>query len=320
MDADTIDRLACLTPDPKSLVSKNMSRVDQAVIGGQGVKRFLCGYVNVAVGWYFATEFARIGRFPLHMVGKDEWVFKAYLMRKDPKRFHNQHIADAFCLATIPEGQNMGDSIRGMIIAGCKGKLTPDEHLEGVARSLGTHVDTVKAFEVLFYNVLDRWRESLIIGKRIYPEGRGVEMQEGYFQNTPIADLIARAGYNYQDPNMVSYMAGIGDMNYMSTLAGRSDREDFLERMLMGNGLMLMHMGGSNARGPGLSRATAMLTASRQAGPKVEEPATSSIFALIKDQLNSNADKQRAQKLAIARRDAGVKVIDAETVPAQESR
>lgn len=296
--AVTIERLAGFLPNARTSVH------DQSGIDSQAVQSFVARYANVAVGWSFATEFARLGRFPVTMYGKDAWVHRAFMMRAQPKRFHNKHIADAHCLATHPSGRTQGESIKALLLSACVSGGA-DAHIARVAKSARVPKKTVEAFEVLFYNVMDRWEDHLFIANTVYPETRGVELQEDYFRSTSIFDLLKRAGHNYQDPEMIEYMIGIGDKTYMSKLSGRKDREDQLERFLMGNGMLIASGGGVNSRSPGLGRTTALMTASRQAGPKVEDPAIVGIGAYIADQFMNARRSQQAHALRIAREDAG---------------
>ncbi len=121
----------------------------------------------------------------------------------------------------------------------------------------------MEAFEILFFNVLDRHEDGLYLSHIVYPEGRLVEFDENYFANTPDCDLILRAGYNHRDVDLVAQLVGMGDSSYVTELGARRDHEAELERQFMGNALVMGQSGLLNQRSAGMQRAVALLAARR---------------------------------------------------------
>lgn len=224
-------------------------------------------YINSALGWHISRAFARARlRFPLAMPGRDQWVFSAYLMHLDPVAFHRREVETAF---RISQQAGLSGKLKAMLMAGLGSPV--DAHLNLVAEKTGIPRRTVEAFEILFFNVLDRHQDGLYLSNLAYPEGRQVELDEGYLETTPIEDLILRAAYNYRDIDLVLRLAGMTEADCMKELTALRDGEAELEARIFGNALLIAQTGNLNQPSVGLQRATQLLTSGRSRKDKPAE-------------------------------------------------
>jgi hypothetical protein len=287
VNAYTIDLLASMSPEWTT-------KIERAGLLGQQRRfsplhdtardRFLAKYIQTNYGWYIALQFANRGmEFPLMLQGRDLWVHKAYLLRMDPWKNYDQHVVEAYHLAQFVNGApNLRQHLKAMLLA-----FRPDgnaeTHLREVSLKTGVSVGTLDAFEVLFFNVIDRRSDALYLAQEVYPNTRLVEFDEHYLRNSTHEDLIKRVAYNHRDMDLTAYLSGIGDHTYLRKLAASNDRESELTRFLMGNGLILAHTSLLNQRNVGVSRALTLLAASRQSGADKEEPTLTGIVPIYSE-------------------------------------
>jgi len=311
MDAHTIDLLSALDPESP------MPHV-QTTTGGMSADRrwsplhdgardrFLSKYIRTGFGYYIALQFANRGMpFPIHLMGRDQWVFKAYLMRLDPWENFDRHVAEAYHLAQyVKDSPNLSQHLKAMLMA-FDGDCTPESHIAEVARRTGVSYSTIDAFEVLFFNVIDRREDALYLAREVYPDTRLVEFDEQYLRNSSHADLIKRVAYNHKNMDLTAYLAGIGDHTYLKKLAASDNREAELTRYLMGNGLILAHTSLLNQKSVGMSRVSNLLAASRQGGNDQEEPTVGGIVPLFSGALQQALNINERQVIDQMHRDEG---------------
>ena len=281
MDAYTIDQIASLMP---SSSSPHMTAATASMhFGGSDVharaaESFIAQYMRPAFGWNAAITFAQArAPFPIPLVGRDHWVYRAYLFQLDPDKFFDKVVAMAWHMQHQQEGDvSLASKLQAMILSyKCTSTNPADktrllyEHLRFIADFLGIPYEVVEAYEILFFNVIDRKDDALFIAHEVYPGTRFVEFQETYFTHTSLRDLVRRAGYNHRDTQMTAYLLGIGDRKFISELASRPDREEELSKHFMGNGLIMARANLLNHRSIGLSRATTLMAAARQSGQVV---------------------------------------------------
>lgn len=255
MDAKLVQRLVSRDPGHSSWSDRSSNLIRQT-------------YLNPAVGWYIAASTARARlRFQETVIGRNHWLFRAYTHILNPSVHSDHNVEEAHTLSK----QSTSATLKAMLIAGLGDPV--DEHLDLVAEKFGTSRRTVEAFEILFFNVLDRHKDGLYLSNIVYPEGRSVEFEEDYFETASIPDLLLRAAYNHRDLDLVVRLAGMDATAYAQELG---DREAALEKALMGNGLVMARAGLLNQRSAGIQRASTLLTASRSSRnnpqPKVESP------------------------------------------------
>jgi hypothetical protein len=221
---------------------------------------------NPAFGWYIAKAFARArAMFPTTVIGRDRWLFQAYLMHLNPAASFDPSVLEAYHLSQQP----ISKTLKALLVAGL-GKPV-DTHLDIVAEKTGISRRTVEAFEVLFFNVLDRCEDGLYLSEIVYPEGHQVEFDEDYFESTPVEALLLRAAYNYRDIDLVSHLAGLDDASFVKELAALPDAEAKLQAQCIGNALFMSQLGMLNQRSAGMQRATQLLAAGRPPRNKANE-------------------------------------------------
>ena len=244
MNAKLVERLARLEPRDSHG-------------SAQPANAFCQIHLNPAFGWHIARAFARARvRFPETLLGRDHWLFRAYMMQLNPSAYPDPHVDEACHLSQ----RAISSSLKAMLIAGLGEPVSG--HLDIVAQKLGISRRTVEAFEILFFNVLDRHQDGLYISHIVYPEGRQVEFDEHYFETASNSDLLLRAAYNHNDIGLVEHLSGIFN-TYVNDLGARRDSEAELEKQLMGNELIMAHCGLLNQRSVGLQHVLKLLAASR---------------------------------------------------------
>jgi hypothetical protein len=224
-------------------------------------------YSNPAFGWHIARAFARARMtFPVTVIGRDHWLFSAYLMHLDPVAFRHGDVETAFQISQQP---GVSARLKAMLMAGVGHPV--DAHLNLVAEKTGIPRRTVDAFEILFFNVLDRQQDGLYLSSLAYPDGPLVELDEDYFETTPIADLILRAAYNHRDLELVSRLAGMTEADCKKELPALRNLEAELEARIFGNALLIAKLGILNQPSVGLQRATQLLASGRSRKSKPVE-------------------------------------------------
>ena len=315
MDALTIDILAALDPAAqikKPPVAAHGQVVEASPLYIESLEQFLSRYSRVNFGYYIAKRFATARLpFPISVYKRDYWVFRAYLMLLDPWKNYDRHIADAYHIAHLPPGAaDLGVTLKATLLS--SKNLTPEGRVTEVANNTGMPRATIEAYESLFYNVLDRQEDRLYIANEVYPNTRIVEFADDYFQTTPLGDLLKRAGYNYKDMDLTTYLAGLGDRTYMTKLAAMDNREVELSKHIMGNGLILSRANLLNQRSIGMSRASTLLAASRQSGQQVEEPALAACSEFFSSQLLEAVNVSRELTIEMMKEDSGGRILEAE--------
>jgi hypothetical protein len=216
-------------------------------------------YLTPAYGWEFARSCAdaRV-KFPVTLTGRDHWLLRAYMMLLDSARYHDIDVETAFQILQQPVRSG---TLKALLIAGLGKPI--DAHLKLVAAKTGYPKRTVEAFEILFFNVLDRHEDGGYLSEITYPHCRIVELAEDYIETTPIADLILRAAYNLRDLELVLRLAGMTEEEYRKELTKLPDCEAKLQARIFGNALLIAKLGILNQPSAGLERATQLLASGR---------------------------------------------------------
>lgn len=302
MRARLIETLA--ERDPTLVINSDRARYAPEEFEQQAAARFAARYANVSFGWTIAGNFASAKKgIPEPMVGRDAWVNRACLYRLNPRRYRDRHIEEAYQLALNPRIRQPGDTLRALLLS-CPDD-DADRHIRAVSDRSRVDPRTIEAFESLFYNVIDRRCDALALAQEIYPDTRLVEMYEDYTTKTPIKDMLLRAGYNRQDLDLTAYLAGIGDVAFLSRLASRSDRETELVKHFMGHALVMALTGFLSGKSVSMSRAVTLQAASRQGGQQAEESPLGDMSSYINEGLAEAIQTMRAQQRERAIRDAG---------------
>ena len=310
MDARTIDVLSALNPEsqlPKVPLGPLIKDRRWSPLHDRARDRFLSKYIRTNFGYYIALQYAnRNLPFPIALFGRDLWVYRAYLMRLDPWKYYDQHILEAYHLAHyVKDVPHLSQVLKACLLS-FKKDCSPQEHLLAVQKKTGVPYKTLEAFEVLFYNVIDRREDALYLAHEVYPDTRLVEMDENYLKNSTHADLIKRVAYNHGDMDLTSYLAGLGDHSYLKKLSARDDRETELTRYLMGNGLIMAHSSLLNQRAVGMSRVSNLLAATRQSGRDMEEPSVGGIVPVYSSAFKVALEANQQGVMQQLKDDAGV--------------
>lgn len=295
MNATTIDYLSAVDARAATL---DQLRKAPVALRHRSMARFAARYAQPDYGWTIAARFAdRRVKFPLLLKARDSWVYRAYLSLLDA-RVRDPVVEEAMFLALRGyDAPIRKAAIEGMLLAACAAPIP--EALREVAQRTGIDLRVLEAYEVLFFNVLDRAQEHAYVGALVYPQSRAVELQEDYHRTVTHAHLIRRLGYNKRNMALTAYIAGLGDRTPLTKLAARENSEIELTNNFMATGLLLASSNLLNQRSPGLSRATTLAAASRSAGPQVVRPSITNIGDLIQDEIRqASTHAVEAQNLA----------------------
>lgn len=225
-------------------------------------------YLTPEYGWEFACGCAdaRV-TFPLSVDGREKWLFRAYLLRLAPATYPCRAVKDAHQIRQSP---SLSAKLNAMLMAGLGRPV--EEHLSLVSEKTGIPKPTVEAYEVLFFNVLDRPRDGLYISHIVYPDTRLVEYDVDYFDKTPIADLLLRAAFNHREIDLVLRLTGMTNVACRQELATLGEQEKQLETSIISNASLMAQLGLLNQRSTGLDRATKLLAAKGVSSSSASSP------------------------------------------------
>lgn len=316
MKARTISLMTSLDPSVERAKSANagLSENELQVFGQRAFRNL---YGNLAVAWQFAMTWATSKRpMPLPMMGKDRWVFQAYMMLRDQRAYYDHDIATAYNFHNPPHGMTSIRAALNAAILTYHDGMDHAYHLKRVANHLHLPVRAVAAYESLFFNVLDRRLDSQCVAAVLYPNTRLEELSEDYLRTAPQSQIIMRAGLNSRDLGLVTYLAGVGDRKYMAKLAATEDGESRLTRQIIGNGLLLSALNLLNQRSAGWSRATMLMSAARQGGGKTDDPPMTDIGDYLKDEITKAAHLSQAFSTDRIIRESARSIVDVTVEPA----
>ena len=279
MNYATINTLLEYMPDNDEFTSSNYfgGGSSSSVYGpiNNSSSRFILAYKDLSLGWKSARFIARNNiSFPCFIAGEDLWLYKAYMFCLDENKFYNRHIAEARGLASNQMQRNH-EAINALLVI-------DDVDYKYIAQRLSLHIDTIKAYEKLFFNIQDRKNDHMFIKNVVYPDGRMVEMFDDYLKNEDLGKILIRAGYN-NGAEHVLHFAGFKS-GLLNSLASGNSMPGQLEALFMANGYLLARNGWLNQRANavGLHNARNILQAAKQGGVEEQKP---SPFAGVSDVL-----------------------------------
>lgn len=220
--------------------------------------RYALVYSMPDFGWHYTRILAKYGLpFPGALQGEEEVLYRAYLYHCNEIVYNDQAIMESLSLMT-GEMTSQRAALESLL-------LCEDADLESAANHLCIHVKVVQVFEKLFFNVRDRLRDARYIMSVVYPRGRVVELLSGYVQNSPLRQLMHRAGYN-NGPEDVLYLSGVS--NSLVTNMAAAQSTSALEGMIMSHGYMMARNGMLNQvdDAQGLIQANRLLAAGKVGG------------------------------------------------------
>lgn len=280
MNFTTIKMLLRYLPESPELEQSNFFGGRNPSVAAGPVDRevlhFTLAYKDLSLGWKAARMLAKHSLpFPCFIQGEDNWLFKAYLYCLDKDKYHNEHVAHARAIAS---GYMRGthQALNAMFVS-------DDIDYKEIAEAFSLDIQTVKAYEKLFFNIVDRRDDHLFLRNVVYPNGRLVEMYDKYLQTEDLENLLLRTGYN-NGAKHVLHFAGFKSGLLNSLTIG--DVPSKLESLFMANGYLLARNGWLNQRedAVGVYNARNLIQAAKQGG--VEE-VKSSPFSSVADTLGA---------------------------------
>lgn len=241
--------------------------------------RYLNAYKNLHFGWDMAKELAtRKMPFPEVATSDDEWVFRAYLYCMDNQRYRDRAIQGALFLAT-PQMRNTREVLHSLFV--CKNATA-----EKAAKVLNLDVDTVTAYEQLFFNVVDRHTDATFLRDVVYPDTRFSEVAAHYLRQEDLGRVLLRMGYNNGEEDVL-YFAG-----FRSDVLARLDGRDIpgrLESTFMAHAYILARNGFINQNLPAVRDARNLITAAKQGGEDTRKgsPFDGKVSEALIDELHS---------------------------------
>lgn len=281
MNYATIKTLLEYLPETEEFTTSNFFGGSNSILNSNSLDnasmRFIMAYKDLSLGWKSAKLLSTADKlFPCFLTGDDLWMFKAYLYCLDNKKYYNRHVAEAKGLASNQMTRD-NEAIKALL-------LSDDVDYKFIASRTAINIDTIKAYERLFFNVVDRKNEHMFIKNVVYPDGRLVEMFDDYLRNEDLGNLLIRTGYN-NGAEHVLHFAGFRS-GLVHSLANGNTMPNQLEALFMANGYLLARNGWLNQRShaAGLNNARNLLQAAKQGGIEDQKP---SPFAGAGDILNA---------------------------------
>lgn len=232
MRAQTIAQLAWYKPRSKNAVRLSTS-VDLKGIPtsrAADIVHYAECHKNLQFGWDFAVAMQESPLpFPAILNGDDLFVWRAYNYLRGRL---DSTIEGAIAL-NMDDNANTRNQIRALLVSN-------NVDYDFVAHNLGLPLDTVKAYEKLFFNIVDRKKDRAFIAGIVYPNGRMVEAFEDYLEKTGIGELMMRAGFAHGSQHVL-YAAGLGKNPYATKDAMEGAKE--LDSMFMADGCLYATLG-----------------------------------------------------------------------------
>ncbi|MGZ4963649.1 MAG: hypothetical protein ACXWC8_13930 [Limisphaerales bacterium] len=209
---------------------------------------------NPKIGWYIAHAFVDVGKEMPSCIHFD-YIRRAYRLLKYSNR--DDTIRQALELLT-PINRRRADIIDALLL--CR-----ESKFDQIAKLTNLPVETIKAYEMLFFNVKDRLDDPLYMASLAYPETRLSMFDD---QPAPAPNQLLRIAYDYgmDDVLFMAGMKSISDLpDEMTSVAG-------LEKQLIQNAAIVARYGAMNAKSlPAVDRVKALLVAAKGA-PAPEQP------------------------------------------------
>ena len=221
-----------------------------------------------AFGWYFAKHFAK-ARESLHYAAQDfPWIRHAYNVQRfgnklNPRAFENNEPTATAISWQMPEFYNYGIMVKGLLLA-------PDATVEKIAELTNLNIDAIRAYEQLFFNVLDRKADTAYLCRLVYPNGIISEILPDHHIPANLETQVLSAGYKNGMKAVMHLMGARGMLEH------KSDDATSLEREIMANANFYARNGGLNQNHPAVQQGRQLLAAAKKgshdAGMPVADP------------------------------------------------
>lgn len=246
----TYDRIIDLARTLPAAEKKRVTQDEQ----DPGVALFLYCYTDLHFAFTYAKTMAEHRKpLPAH-VNEDE-VRRCYYWYRFKKT--DSELTHVMALRH-PSQRFFTNTMEAMFMA-------EDVDSGTVAKEVGLPEPVVHLYEKLFFNVVDRRRETAFIARIAYPEHRYQEFKASEMKNTGNQDLLKRAGFNN----------GIEDVLFFSGLSRGSpilnitnaDLSERFENVVLNTGLLLARNGYVHSRDAHVvGSAKGLLAAAKQGG------------------------------------------------------
>jgi hypothetical protein len=251
MTKERIRQLATLIPDDSAYFESAVGVADLETAQGFLTERDRIILSDPAFGWHLVKALIKAGKKLPPWVDED-YIRRAYTF--ETKARIDYPIMEAITLMH-PQRYFMRDIFRACLVT----EALPYT----IAEKLGYNVETVLAFEQLFFNVRDRKADYTYLGSLVYEDGILVEHKRDYITNEPFGNILIRAGFK-NGINDVCILAGILPGNKFTMDAYESASR--VEAMFMDNADVLARNGLINQKLVGLTAARNLITAAKMSG------------------------------------------------------
>jgi hypothetical protein len=215
-------------------------------------------YRDLQFGWTIVRYLSDNSDSEIMDMTDNEFIVRAY-------NFENFGTKDKAIeravMYTLPSRQHFSSTIKSCL-------LVEGITYEEISEKLGIELDTVRAFDQLFFNVTDRIKEALWLADVVYPETRFVEAMDNYHKNESFSMMLQRAGYN-NGIEAVQFFSGL--RSSILTSGDMANAAGKMENALMINGFLLATNGFINQRdATGIHNARTIINAEKQGGNQNE--------------------------------------------------
>jgi len=260
MDFSRIYELCNLIPEDSNYFSGLNSVTSVDTTQDHAVCKFLLSYKDLSFGYRLVRSFITSGkRMPVTIA--DDSLRRLYNFER--YRLDDYHVLKTLALRDKSNiyAQNVLEALL----------ITPNITIEDISKETGLEAEVVRLYEELFFNVLDRKHESMLIGEIVYPEHRLVEMFDNYLRNESLGAILKRTGYN-NGVEDVLFLAGMRSSSNVLNASNITEQAVKLETAIMANGYFLARNGFLSQRNAvGVNNARNLIAASKQGGAESAE-------------------------------------------------
>ena len=267
MNAVRISELIEYLPDPKEDIDNQFGQLieDNRLKSNRDkqIRKYARYYKDLQFGWNFikAIEHHNMPLPPM-LGGDDEWLFRAYKFETD-MAYEDKAIFKALEL-TYAESRLTRETLHGLLVSS-------DADINKIASITSINIETIKAYEQLFFNLRDRRHEALFLAEIVYPNGKLVECLDNYIRHETLGNLLLRAGYNNGMADVLHFAGAPSNLMYSlleTETAGK------LEALIMANGFLIARnfLVNQSRDAAGLFNARSLIQAAKQGGQEAETP------------------------------------------------
>lgn len=219
------------------------------------VNQFALCYKDLSFGWHFIKTFSESSKSLPGCVINEETLIRAYNFERYGNR--DLEVAQAIAIETsIPQVRNTIVSL-----------LFADEvTIDRISEIVNFSVETIRIYEELFFNIIDRKSDAMFIASIVYPETRAEEFSSNYLTNVDNSTLLKRVGYNAGIESVLA-LAGFKD-SFLNFNAGDvASSTNKLESAIMSNAYFMATCGFLNSKDSvGIINAKNIMAAAKHGG------------------------------------------------------